>query len=350
MGSELQQALESLRLKFSSMNSIPVERATITCVEYAAIRDALAHPAPSVPDGWRLVPVKPTTGMVCACISGADNAATIARSNWAAMLAAAPSPPVSAPIPDEYQYRLKGGYGSWTNIPESALGWLDGGEVDVRALYDHAAPPAPSAPACKMRGGHGVVDRFMQDGSFDGQPCPDCCAPYTAPPAPQVGDGHHGADTDTHVFFYERDFYVLSNFSAFAVMYNALDFPTSEHAYHWMKFNAPGDDQHDIRARIRLARSAHDAFKIAEKHKVDRRADWDEVKADVMLDILRVKAAQHEYVRRKLIATGDRILVEDSWRDDVWGWGPNRDGQNLLGKLWMQVRSELIAALGEKAS
>jgi hypothetical protein len=65
------------------------------------------------------------------------------------------------------------------------------------------------------------------------------------------------------------------------------------------------------------------------------------VKVDVMRDILRAKVAQHEYVRRKLLATGDRELIEDSWRDDFWGWGPNRDGQNMLGKLWMEVRAEL---------
>ena len=63
-----------------------------------------------------------------------------------------------------------------------------------------------------------------------------------------------------------------------------------------------------------------------------------------MKSILRAKADQHEYVRRKLLATGDRELIEDSWRDDFWGWGPNRDGKNMLGKLWMEVRDELRAS------
>ncbi|MNT41703.1 Swarming motility protein YbiA [compost metagenome] len=76
-----------------------------------------------------------------------------------------------------------------------------------------------------------------------------------------------------------------------------------------------------------------------------RRPDWDDVKVNTMRSLLRAKANQHEYVRRKLLATGDRILVEDSWRDDFWGWGPNRDGQNMLGKLWMEVRAELRAAM-----
>lgn len=151
-------------------------------------------------------------------------------------------------------------------------------------------------------------------------------------------------DTDTQVFFYEQDFYVLSNFSAFRLEFRGIDYDTSEHAYHCQKFTRPVAGQAGIRTAIQHARSAHEAFKFAERFKAERRADWDDVKVDIMHDILRAKAAQHEYVRRKLLATGDSELIEDSWRDDFWGWGPNRDGQNMLGKLWMQVRSELRAA------
>ena len=146
-------------------------------------------------------------------------------------------------------------------------------------------------------------------------------------------------DTDLMVRFYEQDFYVLSNFSSFKVFYNRIVHQTSEHAYHYAKF--PGNDPSlvVIREAILNSWSAHEAFKIAELHKEHRRPDWDDVKVDIMREILIAKASQHEYVLRKLLATGDRKLVEDSWRDDFWGWGPNQDGQNMLGKLWMEVRS-----------
>lgn len=147
-------------------------------------------------------------------------------------------------------------------------------------------------------------------------------------------------DTDTQVFFYEQDFYVLSNFSAFTLIWKGLRFDTSEAAYHWEKFE---DTDLSVCVKIRTAPSAHEAFKIAAAHKDLRRRDWDEVKVETMRDILRAKVVQHEYVRRKLLATGDRELIEDSWRDDFWGWGPNRDGQNMLGKLWMEIRAELRA-------
>ncbi len=160
---------------------------------------------------------------------------------------------------------------------------------------------------------------------------------------------NHGLDNDEQVFFYEQDFYVLSNFSAFQIEWEGMDFPTSEHAYHWEKFacselGLPGG-RSDIAYLVATAPSAHEAFKIAERNKEKRRADWDAVNVGIMRDILRAKADQHEYVRRKLLATGDRELIENSWRDDYWGWGPNRDGQNMLGKLWMEVRAELRATV-----
>lgn len=150
----------------------------------------------------------------------------------------------------------------------------------------------------------------------------------------------HGLDTETEVFFYEQDFYVLSNFSAFQVQWLGRLFQTSEAAYQCQKFVPVALD---VALDICASRSAHDAFKIAERNKGRRRKDWDQVKVEIMREILRAKADQHEYVRRKLLATGDRTLVENSWRDDFWGWGPNRDGQNMLGKLWMEVRAKLRA-------
>ena len=152
----------------------------------------------------------------------------------------------------------------------------------------------------------------------------------------------HGLDTAERVCFYEQDFYVLSNFSAFTLIWRGHRFDTSEAAYHYEKF--PRDQ--GVRQQILTAPSAHEAFKIAETYKKDRRPDWDAMKVGVMRDILRAKVEQHEYVRRKLLATGDRELVENSWRDDFWGWGPNRDGQNMLGKLWMELRADLRAQGG----
>jgi ribA/ribD-fused uncharacterized protein len=83
---------------------------------------------------------------------------------------------------------------------------------------------------------------------------------------------------------------------------------------------------------------------IARQHADRRRADWDEVKLGVMLDILRHKLAQNPYVEQKLRDTQDREIVEDSPTDAFWGWGPDGHGRNELGKLWMRLRRELQSA------
>ncbi|MCG7507104.1 NADAR family protein [Mesorhizobium retamae] len=172
----------------------------------------------------------------------------------------------------------------------------------------------------------------------------------------------HGLDTPERVCFYEQDFYVLSNFSSFEVEWASRGhFKTSEHLYHWLRFATgaangklggaqPTEAALMVAKAVREARSAHDAFKIAQENKTLQRADWNDVKVEKMRMIIRAKAEQHEYVRRKLLATGDRELVENSWRDDFWGWGSNRDGKNMLGKLWMEVRAELRAASGGPAN
>lgn len=151
---------------------------------------------------------------------------------------------------------------------------------------------------------------------------------------------NHKLDTDKQVFFYEQEFYVLSNFSAFALEWKGQRFDTSEAAYHWEKFpHLP-----ELQWMIRRAPSAHEAFRIAQGARKQYMAGWNDIKFQVMEDILSAKVSQHPYVLKKLLETGDRDLIEDSWRDDVWGWGPNKDGQNMLGKLWMKIRSDYQGA------
>ncbi len=154
---------------------------------------------------------------------------------------------------------------------------------------------------------------------------------------------NHRLDTDERVLFYENEFYPLSSFSAFQVVIWNLKFPTAEHAYHWRKFMHLSDT--NAQDYILRAPSAHEAFKLAKSFE---RAGllpptWEAERVEVMRQILKAKVSQHEYVKRKLLETGNRELIEDSWRDDFWGWGEHKDGQNQLGKLWMELRGELTA-------
>lgn len=147
---------------------------------------------------------------------------------------------------------------------------------------------------------------------------------------------YHGLDNEKQVLFYENEFYCLSNFSSFAVEENNILYMTSEHLYHCKKF-----DDENIIQKIINAKSAHDAQKIAIGNVVNVVKGWKDIRVKVMKEILLLKLNQHPYVKKKLIDTGDREIIENSWRDDFWGWGENQDGQNILGKLWMEIRDEI---------
>lgn len=141
------------------------------------------------------------------------------------------------------------------------------------------------------------------------------------------------------VGFYEREFYVFSNFSSFQIAWRGMQWATSEHAYQTARFM--GADEEMVET-VRATPSAHDAFKLARAN-IDRQLpNWDEIKSYTMLDICRHKLQQHEYIKHKLRQTGDMYLVEDSPKDSYWGWGPDRQGRNELGTIWMKLREELL--------
>ena len=73
------------------------------------------------------------------------------------------------------------------------------------------------------------------------------------------------------------------------------------------------------------------------------RPDWEAVKEQVMLEVLRAKFTQHEDLKAVLLGTGDAKLVEHTEKDSYWGDGGDGSGKNRLGLLLMQLREELRA-------
>jgi ribA/ribD-fused uncharacterized protein len=80
---------------------------------------------------------------------------------------------------------------------------------------------------------------------------------------------------------------------------------------------------------------------------------WNNVKYSIVLNGNYNKFIQNDDLREFLISTGDKILVEASPYDKIWGIGISADnekitnplswkGQNLLGFALMEVRDELI--------
>ena len=147
-----------------------------------------------------------------------------------------------------------------------------------------------------------------------------------------------GEKMDEVIGFYPREFYPFDNFSSFKVEWNGYLFSSVEEAYQAASFM--GSDE-ELVEKIKKSHSADEAQRIAYANRDKRREDWDDVKISIMEELLRLKIKQNPYVKKKLLQTEDYMIVEDSPKDDFWGWGPNRNGQNNLGKLWMKLREEL---------
>lgn len=71
--------------------------------------------------------------------------------------------------------------------------------------------------------------------------------------------------------------------------------------------------------------------------------DWDERKFEVMRELIR-KKFENPLLRAMLLATEDAVLVEgNTWNDRVWGVCHGM-GQNMLGRILMDVRDEIRAS------
>lgn len=137
--------------------------------------------------------------------------------------------------------------------------------------------------------------------------------------------------SDQHAF--------LSNFASSPMRISGKLYPTVEHLYQASKTL-----EYEQREEIIACHNPGKAKRLGQK--VDLRADWEEIKESVMLECIRLKFRLNPKLRRKLLETGDNLLVEGNhWHDNTWGdcycsKCYNKPGKNFLGKILMIVRKE----------
>src|SRR5688572_28262831 len=124
------------------------------------------------------------------------------------------------------------------------------------------------------------------------------------------------------------DYAFLSNF------YTELNGLSVEHRFQAAKTLAPHQ-----RDAVLSARTPGSAKRLGRK--VPLRPDWEDIKLEVMKDLVRSKFTEPE-LREKLLATGDAILQEGNrWNDTYWGVSlQTGKGANHLGQILMAVREE----------
>ncbi|MCZ4367458.1 NADAR domain-containing protein [Sulfitobacter dubius] len=155
----------------------------------------------------------------------------------------------------------------------------------------------------------------------------------------------------------------LSNFHEVPIRYLGKDYLSVEHAYQAMKFTEHGlasvtQNHLDIinknLAPRGVAVTTEDlpnlfidpAFNAGSSKIAANqlrilgyvRADWDDVKADIMCQLL-IQKFSYSGLYKMLRDTGDKYLIEgNDWGDTYWGVCGKR-GRNVLGRMLMQIRN-----------
>lgn len=138
------------------------------------------------------------------------------------------------------------------------------------------------------------------------------------------------------VYGFFGSFRWLSNFHLVPITYDGLTYPTTEHAYQAAKSFDPKIRQ----LFAEVIEKPKDARLYGQEIELD--PSWEVRKLEVMLDITRIKFKQ-EPLRTWLLETENLYLEEtNGWGDKFWGVSGG-EGLNHLGKILMQVRSELRA-------
>ena len=139
---------------------------------------------------------------------------------------------------------------------------------------------------------------------------------------------------------FKDNFEFLSNFYISPLQWDGYSWLTVEHIYQAVKTFDLAERQ-----SIRRASTCKEAKYLG--YKVLLRPDWEKVKFNIMYELIRLKFFPGTDLAKKLLATGQEILIEGNyWHDNTWGncyckKCKDIEGGNNLGFILMLVRKEL---------
>lgn len=129
----------------------------------------------------------------------------------------------------------------------------------------------------------------------------------------------------------------FSNFSKHFVYLKDKNWLTSEHYYQAQKFAGT-----EYEEEIRLLKTPGEAANRGRDKSLPLRNDWEQVKDDVMREVIYAKFTQNSECKKVLLSTNDAILIEHTTKDFYWGDGGDGSGKNMLGTILMEIREKII--------
>lgn len=130
----------------------------------------------------------------------------------------------------------------------------------------------------------------------------------------------------------------LSNFYPCTVVFRGFTYSSAEHAYQAAKAQTEWE-----RAYVAEAPTAANAK--ARGRKIGTPENWHNIKLTIMREIVYAKFCQNAALAVRLVKTADAEIVEGTnWKDTYWGVCDGI-GENLLGKILMELRADIQEAL-----
>jgi ribA/ribD-fused uncharacterized protein len=138
----------------------------------------------------------------------------------------------------------------------------------------------------------------------------------------------------------------LGNMSPYPIKYDRKIWRTSEALFQALRF-----ESEEIREIIRNEKSPMAAKMMAKKFKNEMIiVPMSELDVNNMRMCLKLKYEQHPKIQFLLKETENKIIIEDigkrnGERHKFWGarWnGLEWEGENMMGKLWMELRAEIL--------
>ena len=161
-------------------------------------------------------------------------------------------------------------------------------------------------------------------------------------------------ETDTHIYFWGS---IFSNFYPVEMKFAGIDFHSSEQLFMFLK--AKYFEDHEMADMIATrGQEPRDAKAFGRQVTGFDEEEWVSARED-MMHIAVQRKFMNDDLLEQLLSTGDKILVEGSPEDKIWGVGlrydsekildeENWDGLNLLGKVLMRVRSDIRDIISQK--
>ena len=128
-----------------------------------------------------------------------------------------------------------------------------------------------------------------------------------------------------------------SEFSNFYEAQFELDgkiWKTVEHYFQHEKF----PENTALQEKISQANTAAAAKQLGKARTPTFRADWNDVRDEVMKRAVEAKFQQNPTLLQLLLETGSTRLEEKSLFDAYWGTGRTGKGQNKMGQILMELR------------